>query len=262
MNITQYSPNEIGELWDKSLPAIRRRKLTFLFLYLISLIYLSIPAFQIPLLAYNRFYFTSLMEQRAIEENLLLFPSHSWTNINNVNPALLKAIISMEDGSFFSHRGIDWKELNTSLRVNKRRGRTTRGASTITMQTAKNLYLTTDRSFLRKGKELLITARMEKELPKKAILENYVNAIEWGEGIFGIKKAAAIYFDKHPSELNSNEASRLAAVIPSPLRHKPTDNSAYVLRRSSIIRGRLNDVILYPENNNEKKRIRKTNRRR
>lgn len=153
----------------------------------------------------------------------------------------------MEDGSFFNHKGIDWKELKNSLRANKRRGRTARGASTITMQTAKNLFLTTDKSVLRKAKEFVITFRMEKELSKRAILQNYINAIEWGDGIFGIQKASELYFNKEPEELTKNESARLAAVIPSPLRFKPNTNSGYVLRRSSIIQGRMNDVILFPE---------------
>jgi monofunctional glycosyltransferase len=88
---------------------------------------------------------------------------------------------------------------------------------------------------------------MEKELTKKGILRNYINAIEWGEGIFGLAKASEIYFNKSPHKLSLDESARLAAVIPSPLRHSPVKNSAYVLNRSSIIRVRLNDVELYPE---------------
>lgn len=194
------------------------------------------------------------MEQRAIENNLLFYPRQSWVDIVDVNPNLLRSIISMEDGSFFQHKGIDWKELKTSMRLNQRRGRASRGGSTITMQTAKNLYLTTDKSLLRKAKELLITFRMEKELSKKGILQNYINAVEWGNGIFGIKKAADIYFKKDPDELNKNECARLAAVIPSPLKYQPDQNSRYVIRRASIIRGRMNDVILFPEKRSNKKR--------
>ena len=153
----------------------------------------------------------------------------------------------MEDGSFFMHKGIDWKELKTSIRVNKRRRHYARGGSTITMQLAKNLFLTTQKSLLRKGKEFLIAVRMEKELPKRAILQNYMNAVEWGDGIFGIKAASEKYFNKEPDQLTTNECARLAAVIPSPLRYKPNTNAGYVLRRSSIIRGRMGDVILFPK---------------
>lgn len=235
---------EITPYFNKLLLYFKLHKLKSMVVYIFIIGYLSIPSFQIPILEYNSFRFTSLMEQRAIENHMIFYPKQSWTAIGNVNPALLKAIISIEDGKFFIHKGIDWKELTTSLKVNKRRGRTARGASTITMQLAKNLYLSTDKSILRKAKEFIITFRMEKEVSKKAILENYINAIEWGSGIFGIKKAASVYFNKKPSSLNINECSRLTAVIPSPLKHKPNTNSGYVLRRASLIRGRMNDVIL------------------
>jgi monofunctional biosynthetic peptidoglycan transglycosylase len=206
------------------------------------------PSFQIPLLEYNTFRVTSLMEQRGIENRLLYYPQQSWCSINNVNPNLLKGIISMEDGKFFTHKGIDWEELNKSLAKNKKRGRAVRGGSTITMQLAKNLFFSTERSVLRKAKEFWITTRMEKELTKRGIIRNYINAVEWGDGIFGVKKAAEIYFGKEPQNLTTNECARLAAVIPSPLVHEPNINSSYVSRRASIILGRLNDIVLFPEN--------------
>jgi monofunctional glycosyltransferase len=109
-------------------------------------------------------------------------------------------------------------------------------------------------------KEFIITFRMEKELSKKAILQNYVNAVEWGEGIFGIKRAALNYFNKYPEDLTAGESAKLAAVIPSPLKYSPDINSRYVLRRSSIIRGRMNDIVLFPEEKNEKKRRNRINR--
>ncbi len=89
---------------------------------------------------------------------------------------------------------------------------------------------------------------MEKEITKRSILQNYINAVEWGNGIFGIKEASEIYFHKKPADLNKNECARLAAVIPSPLKHAPTDNSGYVLRRASLIKDRLDDIVLYPKN--------------
>src|ERR1017187_2859077 len=240
--------NELGVLLERLLPAIKKRKIRYLFFYTLFLVYFSIPFLQIPLLKYNTFRVTSLMEQRAIENNLLFYPRQSWCGIINVNPNLLKGIISMEDGKFFSHKGIDWEELNKSLAKNKRRGRAVRGGSTITMQLAKNLYLSTEKSVFRKAKEFWITLRMEKELSKKGILRNYINAVECGDGLFGIKEASEAYFGKVPSSLNLNECARLAAVIPSPLVHEPDINYAYVSRRAAIILGRLNDVVLFPDN--------------
>jgi monofunctional biosynthetic peptidoglycan transglycosylase len=243
----QFTHFEISLTFEKLFSFYKRNKLKSILLYLIFILYFSIPSFSIPVLEYNNFRVTSLMEQRAIENTLIFYPRQSWVDIDDVTPNLLKAIIAMEDGAFFIHKGVDWKELETSIRTNRRRGRSARGGSTITMQLAKNLFLTTEKSFLRKGKEFIITMRMEKELSKKAILENYINAVEWGDGIFGIKEASEKYFKKEPGKLSKGECSRLAAVIPSPLRHKPNSNSAYVLRRSSIIRGRMDYVQLYPE---------------
>lgn len=248
MNL-QFPVLELSEFYEKIIPSIKRNKFKFIFIYLFFILYFSLPSFNIPVFEYNNFRITSLIEQRALENKMKYYPRQSWVNINDVTPDFLKALIAMEDGNFFNHKGIDWKELETSLRTNIRRGRTERGGSTITMQLAKNLFLTTERSVLRKAKEFIITIRMEKELSKKAILENYINAAEWGENIFGIKEAAKEYFKKEPAELTKGECARLAAVIPSPLRYKPNTNSAYVLRRSSIIRGRMDDVILYPVNN-------------
>ena len=248
MAITQFPENEIARLFDKCLPLIKKRKTQSFLLYFLFLIYFSIPSFSIPLLEYSHLRVTSLMEQRALEHDLIFYPKQSWVNINDVNPNLLKAILALEDGAFFMHKGIDWKQLNTSLKENKRRGRIIRGGSTITMQLEKNLYLTTERNVLRKAKEMLITFRMEKEISKRAILENYINGIEWGDGIFGVKEAAETYFHKEPSKLTTNECARLAAVIPSPLEHKPNTNSRYVLRRAGIAMARLNDVILFPKN--------------
>jgi len=240
--------NELGEFLAKYLPYIKRRKFRFLFGYILFIVYFSIPSLQIPILEYNTFRVTSLMEQRAIENKLLFYPRQSWCGINDVNPNLLKGIISMEDGKFFIHKGIDWEELNKSLAKNKRRGRVVRGGSTMTMQLAKNLYLSTEKSVFRKAKEFWITLRMEKELSKKGILRNYINAVEWGDGLFGIKKASETYFGKEPNSLTTNECAKLAAVIPSPLVHEPNINSSYVSRRSAIILGRLNDVVLFPDN--------------
>jgi monofunctional glycosyltransferase len=243
----QFPRFELSFLFEKVIPLVKRNKFKSLFFYLVFLLYFSVPSFQVPVLEYNSFRVTSLMEQRAIEHKLLFYPHQSWVSIDDVNPNLLRAIIAMEDGSFFMHKGIDWKELKTSIRVNERRRHYARGGSTITMQLAKNLFLTTQKSLLRKGKEFLIAVRMEKELSKRAILQNYINAVEWGDGIFGIKAASEKYFNKEPDQLTTNECARLAAVIPSPLRYKPNTNAGYVLRRSSIIRGRMGDVILFPK---------------
>lgn len=238
---------ELGSLLSGHIESIKRNKIKVILLYVFLVIYLSLPAFQIPLLEIQNRRFSSLMEQRAYENYLLFYPRQSWVSIDDVNPNLIRAIISMEDGNFFRHKGVDWKELRTSIALNKRVKRSKRGGSTVTMQLAKNLFLTTNKSVIRKAKEILITFRIEKEVSKKAILENYVNIIEWGEGIFGIGKASDVFFNKEPNKLTSAECSRLAAVIPSPLKHPPNENSRYVRRRSSIIGNRINNIQLEEE---------------
>ena len=242
----QISDCELAGYFEIIAAKFNSHKLLFVAGYFILILYFSIPSFQIPVLQYNGFRFTSLMDQRAVENGMVFYPRQSWVNINDVSPNILKCIVCMEDADFFRHKGIDWEELNIALKLNKRKGRAMRGGSTITMQLAKNLFLTTQKSILRKGKEFVITFRMEKEISKKAILENYVNAVEWGDGLFGIKKASEIYFNKKPSELNVNDAARLAAVIPSPLVHRPDVNSNYVSRRSNIIKSRMGSVDLTP----------------
>ncbi len=247
MSIPQFRENELAWIADKVIPYIRKRKFQSFLLYIIFLVYFSIPSFEIPLLQYNHTRITSLMEERAIEHDLIYYPKQSWVSIDKVNPNLLRAILSMEDDAFFTHKGIDWKQLNISLKENKRRKRVIRGGSTITMQLAKNLYFTTERNVIRKAKEILVTFRLEKELSKKSILENYINVIEWGDGIFGIKEASKAYFRTLPAKLTTAECARLAAVIPSPLEHKPNVSSSYVVRRSGIALARLNNVILFPK---------------
>ena len=238
---------ELGFLLEKILPFIKRKKSLSIIFYLVFLFYFSIPAFQIPLLDYQRTYVSSLMEQRAIEHLMIFYPHQSWESFGSINQNLFRAIVSMEDGNFFNHKGVDWEELEKSMRLNKRRRRAARGGSTITMQLAKNLYYTTNKSVFRKAKELLTTFRIEKEVSKKGILHQYVNIIEWGDGVFGIDEAADKFFGKEPGELTTTECAKLAAVIPSPLVHQPNVNSGYVRCRSGIIRGRLGDVILFPE---------------
>ncbi|MDP4173348.1 MAG: biosynthetic peptidoglycan transglycosylase [Bacteroidota bacterium] len=240
----QFPDNEFGTLFGRYLEKAHYKKFRFGLLYFIVVLYLSVPSFNLPLLEYGHIRISSVMEQRAMENLLLFYPGQSWVNPGNINPNLLRSVVSMEDGKFFRHKGIDWEELEKSMKVNKKRRKMARGGSTITMQLAKNLFLRTDKNVFRKAKEILIATRMEKEVSKGAILGNYLNVIELGDGIFGVKKASEEFFKKDPKDLSLNECLRIAAVIPSPLEHKPTDNSPYVLRRVSLIRERYNDIIL------------------
>jgi monofunctional biosynthetic peptidoglycan transglycosylase len=238
------APLEITILTDRFLAVFKEHKLRTLFLYFLFLAYFSLPGLQIPLFEYQTKRISSVMEQRALEHYLIFYPAQSSVSLDEVSPVLFKSILCMEDDGFFTHHGVCWSELQKSMQLNAKKKKAARGGSTVTMQLAKNLFFTTNKSIFRKAKELIVTFRMEKEISKSAILRNYVNVIEWGDGIFGIREASNTFFNKEPSQLSLAEASRLAAVIPSPLVHSPAANSKYVARRSSIIRSRYINIAL------------------
>lgn len=185
---------------------------------------------------------TALMRQRlreAEESGKPMKIVRQWIPLSKLPKHVTDAIIVAEDGTFFEHGGIDWFEVQESFEKNLEEGRPARGASTITQQLAKNLFLSTSKDPVRKLKEVAITVMMERILSKQRILELYVNIVEWGRGIFGIEAAARTYFGKSASALTIDEATRLAAVIPSPLRHAPNNDSRYVLRRKAIVLDRM-----------------------
>jgi monofunctional biosynthetic peptidoglycan transglycosylase len=185
---------------------------------------------------------TALMRQRKSEADADAKPyrvTQRWIALSRVPRHVQDAIIVAEDGTFYSHGGFDWYEVQESIEKNIEKRRAARGASTITQQLAKNLYLSTSKDPIRKAKEAIITLLLEGFLPKSRILELYVNCIEWGRGIFGIEAASQAYFGKPAASLTLEEGARLAAVIPSPLRHRPDADSPYVLRRKQIVLNRM-----------------------
>ncbi len=162
-----------------------------------------------------------------------------WAPLSKTSQYLREAVRVSEDASFWSHGGIDWEEMRESFEKNWERKRFARGGSTITMQLARNLYLTPSKNPLRKLQEIVIAFRLEKTLSKTRILELYLNLIEWGDGIFGAEAAARRYFGKAAADLNPDEAARLAAVLPSPLRWDPTSQQRVVLHRANLILKRM-----------------------
>jgi monofunctional biosynthetic peptidoglycan transglycosylase len=149
-------------------------------------------------------------------------------------------VLVAEDGAFFQHSGYDLHELKESFKRNWREGRFARGASTITQQLAKNLYLSTSKNPLRKIREIFIAREMEKQLSKERIFEIYLNVIEWSEGIYGIGSASQYYFGKAPSQLLPEEAAVLAGMIPSPRSYSAAKGlTAYLERRKTALLKRL-----------------------
>lgn len=139
-----------------------------------------------------------------------------YTKLRNISPYLRAAVIVSEDGNFYNHKGIDWFELRESLNKNLEKGEYVRGGSTITQQLAKNLYLTSEKSIFRKIREAIIAIQIENILSKDEILEKYLNVVEFGKDIYGVRKAASYYFNKSPSQLSVAESAFLAFLLPNP----------------------------------------------
>lgn len=155
--------------------------------------------------------------------------------LSKISPYLLKAVLIAEDDKFWKHEGFDFESMQKALEKDLQAGKFKFGGSTVTQQLARNLYLSPEKSLLRKGAEALITWRMEKVLSKRRILELYLNDVEWGEGIFGAEAAARHYFGKSASDLSPREAARMAAVLPNPIKYNPAGEQRYVVNRSKII---------------------------
>lgn len=188
-----------------------------------------------------------------------------WQPIEQISPHLQRAVLAGEDARFFEHNGFDWEAIDAAWQEAQKEGEKEakaegdydpngwippmpsfkRGASTVSQQLAKNLYLSEERNFLRKGREAAITYFLEKELSKKRIMELYLNIIEWGDGIYGAEAAARTYFKKSASALTAQEAAYLSAMIPSPLNvFNPKKNPKRVVRRQKVILRGMNHVKL------------------
>ncbi len=234
---------ELEEIFERLCNSFHSKiKLKCAAIFLFTVFYLAIPGFHVPSLELISTRISGVMEQRIIQNYFVYFPHQDWNDYDSMPLTTKQGAVSMEDGMFLQHKGIDWVNLNASMRANKRRGKIVRGGSTITMQVAKNIYFTTSRNYFRKAKEILVAMRMEKEISKKDILEHYLNIIELGRGVFGIGEAANYYFDRDAEELSRDQAARLIAVIPSPLKNKPTDNRSLVLSRKSRVLARMSSA--------------------
>lgn len=162
-----------------------------------------------------------------------------WVPLSAIPDYLKVAVLIGEDDAFYQHEGYDLNEIKESFIRNWEKMGLVRGGSTITQQLAKNLYLSTSKTPLRKIKEFLIARRLEEELTKRRILEIYLNVIEWGDGIYGVESASRIYFGKSALDLTVQEAVLLAAVIPNPHRMNPTRPSKRVQNRFRLILDRM-----------------------
>jgi monofunctional biosynthetic peptidoglycan transglycosylase len=159
--------------------------------------------------------------------------------LSRVSPAMQRAVVVAEDARFWEHNGVDWEAIRTAARHDWNRGRISHGGSTITQQLAKNLYLSPARTPWRKLRELAIALRLEKELPKRRILELYINVVEFGPRTYGAEAASRRYFGRPAAALSPSEAATLAAMIPSPRIYDPVRHPKRVERRAAQIRRRM-----------------------
>ena len=178
---------------------------------------------------------TALMRERGAATPI----DQRWVPYDSVSPLLRRAVLVAEDDAFFAHGGLDWNEINASMRRNLERRKIVRGGSTITQQLARNLFLGDARTLSRKLKEVFLALRLERALSKRRIFELYLNLIEWGDGIYGIEAAARRDFGVPASDLSPREAVLLAAVIINPRRFSPLAPSPRIERRVRIIAARL-----------------------
>jgi monofunctional biosynthetic peptidoglycan transglycosylase len=185
---------------------------------------------------------TALIEARRAEAKEKGRPWRAqwiWMPMSRISPHLQRAVVATEDASFFQHEGFDWEGIKDAAVHNLEAGEFRRGGSTITQQLAKNLYLSPERSLLRKAREALITRSLEHHLTKPRILELYLNVAEWGHGVFGAEAAARHHFGKSAAELNMEEAALLAAILPSPRRYDPMRVTRYLRNRQQHILNRI-----------------------
>lgn len=183
--------------------------------------------------------FTPLMLKRNIEQlsagkDLKII--HKWVPIEDISPNLILAAVSAEDNNFTSHFGIDFDAIEKAQKYNQRKkGKRVRGASTITQQTCKNVFLWPTRSYIRKGFELYFTVLVESVWSKKRIMEVYLNMIEMGDGIYGAEAASQVYFGKSAKKLTRKEAALIVAAFPNPRKYKVSNPGPYLQRRQQKI---------------------------
>ncbi|WP_422012803.1 monofunctional biosynthetic peptidoglycan transglycosylase [Roseateles sp.] len=191
---------------------------------------------------------------RLLKEKQQVAWAQQWVDDDQLPRTLKRAVIASEDDTFAQHGGVDWDALKGAWKKNEKaqaraqaRGKSVAkviGGSTITQQLAKNLFLSGERTLLRKGQELAITLTLEALLSKDRILEIYLNSVEWGEGLFGAQAAARHYFHTDAARLGTFEAARLAVMLPAPKRFERQPASPYVIGRAGLIVGRMTGAQL------------------
>ena len=225
-----------------------RKWIAKLLLIKLPLTFVAVTVLWMFMLKWVPVWVTPLMVSRSIEyRNDDTFRTQKkWRRYERISPEMAKAVIASEDNLFAEHNGFDWKEMRKAINDHKTKGKKLRGASTISQQTAKNVFLFPSRSFVRKAFEAYFTLLIEWIWGKERILEVYLNVAEMGKGVYGAEAAARAFFDKNASELTRREASLITACLPNPIDRHADRPSQYVSKRAGQIRS-LIPKIAYPE---------------
>lgn len=225
-----------------------RKWIAKLLLIKLPLAFVAVTVLWVLMLKWVPVWVTPLMVSRSIEyRNDDTFRTQKkWRRYERISPEMAKAVIASEDNLFAEHNGFDWKEMRKAINDHKTKGKKLRGASTISQQTAKNVFLFPSRSFVRKAFEAYFTLLIEWIWGKERILEVYLNVAEMGKGVYGAEAAARAFFDKNASELTRREASLITACLPNPIDRHAERPSQYVSKRAGQIRS-LIPKIAYPE---------------
>ena len=212
------------------------KKITRL-LFKILVWFVGISLFLVIIFKFVPVPFTPLMVSRAVENKLAgkeMYCNHDWVPIEKISKNLQKAVIASEDGTFLKHHGFDFSAMQKALK-NNQKGRKIKGGSTISQQTAKNVFLWQGRSYIRKGFEAYFTVLIELVWGKERIMEVYLNSIEMGDGVYGAQAAAEYWYRKDASNLTAREAAGIAAILPNPRKYKATNSTVYINKRKDKI---------------------------
>jgi monofunctional biosynthetic peptidoglycan transglycosylase len=207
------------------------------FLWKALLWFFGISLFLVILFKWVPVPFTPLMVTRALEQKFAgkeMTCSHTWVPLEEISTNMQKAVIASEDGTFLTHYGFDFKAMQKAFRNNER-GRKLKGGSTISQQTAKNVFLWQGRSYVRKGLEAYFTILIEIVWGKERIMEVYLNSIEMGEGVYGVEAASEYWYKTKADNLTKMQAAGIAAILPNPRKYKASNSSSYIQKRKGKI---------------------------
>jgi len=224
----------------------------------IILTLIALSLFFVVLYKFVPVYFTPLMFIRTFEQIIDNKPvkiDHHWVPVSKISPYMMQAVVASEDNLFMEHNGFDFKQINMA-QEEAEKGRRVRGASTISQQTAKNVFLWPGKSYFRKGLEAYFTVLIEFVWGKKRIMEVYLNSIEMGDGVYGVEAVALAHFNKHAYQLSMPEAALIAATLPNPRKFNSARPSFYMLQRQATIMSLMDKIgaVDFDKKENNKKK--------